>query len=51
MIQFNKTWWLYDMVYKMSNEDLSKMDSIWKLPFKGLLNHLSYTISKTNLKR
>jgi hypothetical protein len=39
------------MVYKVANEDITKMDSIWEMPFKGLLNHLSYKISKTNIKR
>lgn len=49
--KFNKQWMWYDMVAKLADEDLLKMKEYWGLELKSLLNHLSYKISKTNLKR
>ena len=49
--EFNKTWWLYDMVFIVADEDFTKMEQIWEMPYKGFLNHLSYKISKNNIKR
>jgi hypothetical protein len=48
---FNKNWMWYDIVAREADDDIIRMESIWEMSLKSLLNHLSYKISKIKTKR
>jgi len=50
-IAFQKNWGLYDMLARLADGDLLKIQSYYDLPIKSIFNHLSYQLSggvKTN---
>lgn len=45
MKKFNKDWGWYHMISKIADGDLLKIQELYKLPIRAVLNHLSYKIS------
>lgn len=44
-------WSWYGMISGMCDDDILKIQEMYKLPIKAVLNHLSYKMSKQNLKK
>lgn len=49
--KFQKEWLWYDMISKMCDDDLLKIQQYYELPIKAVLNHLSYKLSKSKTTR
>jgi hypothetical protein len=45
--KFSKDWLWYDMISKLCEDDLIKIQQYYELPIKAVLNHLSYKIAKS----
>lgn len=45
MIQFQKNWGLYDMLARLAEGDILKIQQLYKLPIVAIFNHLSYQLS------
>lgn len=49
--KFSKDWLWYDMISKLCDDDLLKIQEYYELPIKSVLNHLSYKIAKSKTTR
>lgn len=45
MRAFQRNWGMYDMIAKLADGDLIKIQSYYDLPIKAIFNHLSYQMS------
>jgi hypothetical protein len=49
--QFNRQWSWYHIISLQVDDDPLKIEQMWQMSLKSLLNHLSYKMSKNNIKR
>jgi len=49
--EFSKRWGWYDTLYRLANEDITKIKEITTLPITQVFWHLSYTIDRNNKEK